>query len=168
MFRGVQHISLGAKGRMAVPSRQRELLSVLGDGHIVLTVDTQTSCLTLYPLPEWERIERDVKAAEPRPSDPPKIRRFSPLRPLSEIAFHIVFILFVRIISGRPRYRHQIRFVAQYRMDRFSAPDVNSDAPVSHFFHLRSMCYRLCERLMGVGFNGGWRKAHELSPTAQT
>ena len=42
MFRGVQHINLDAKGRMAVPSRQRELLSVLGDGHIVLTVDTQT------------------------------------------------------------------------------------------------------------------------------
>jgi MraZ protein len=62
MFRGVQHINLDAKGRMAVPSRQRELLSVLGDGHIVLTVDTQTPCLTLYPLPEWERIERDVQA----------------------------------------------------------------------------------------------------------
>ena len=45
MFRGVQHINLDAKGRMAVPSRQRELLSVLGDGHIVLTVDTQTPCL---------------------------------------------------------------------------------------------------------------------------
>ena len=58
MFRGVQHINLDAKGRMAVPSRQRELMSVLGDGHIVLTVDTQTPCLTLYPLPEWERIER--------------------------------------------------------------------------------------------------------------
>ena len=32
MFRGVQHINLDAKGRMAVPSRQRELLSVLGEG----------------------------------------------------------------------------------------------------------------------------------------
>ena len=62
MFRGVQHINLDAKGRMAVPSRQRELLSVLGDGHIVLTVDTQTSCLTLYPLPEWEQIERQIES----------------------------------------------------------------------------------------------------------
>ena len=51
MFREVQHISLDEKGRMAVPSRQRELLSVMGEGHIVLTVDTQTPCLALYPLP---------------------------------------------------------------------------------------------------------------------
>ena len=76
MFRGVQHINLDAKGRMAVPSRQRELLSVLGDGHIVLTVDTQTSCLTLYPLPEWERIERDVQAL---PALNPAVKRFQRL-----------------------------------------------------------------------------------------
>ena len=76
MFRGVQHISLDAKGRMAVPSRQRELLSVLGDGQIVLTVDTQTSCLTLYPLPEWERIERDVQAL---PALNPAVKRFQRL-----------------------------------------------------------------------------------------
>ena len=52
MFRGVQHINLDAKGRMAVPSRQRELLSVLSEGHIVLTVDTQT------PLPRLVSIAR--------------------------------------------------------------------------------------------------------------
>ena len=62
MFRGVQHINLDAKGRMAVPSRQRELLSVMSEGHIVLTVDTQAPCLALYALPEWERIESDVQA----------------------------------------------------------------------------------------------------------
>ena len=71
-----QHINLDAKGRMAVPSRQRELLSVLGDGYIVLTVDTQTSCLTLYPLPEWERIERDVQAL---PALNPAVKRFQRL-----------------------------------------------------------------------------------------
>jgi len=63
MFRGVQYINLDAKGRMAVPARQRE--SVIGDlseGHMVMTVDTQSPCLALYPLPEWERIERDVQA----------------------------------------------------------------------------------------------------------
>jgi len=76
MFRGVQHINLDAKGRMAVPSRQRELLSVLSEGHIVLTVDTQTPCLALYPLPEWERIESDVQAL---PALNPGVKRFQRL-----------------------------------------------------------------------------------------
>ena len=76
MFRGVQHINLDAKGRMAVPSRQRELLSVLSEGHIVLTVDTQTPCLALYPLPEWERIESDVQGL---PALNPAVKRFQRL-----------------------------------------------------------------------------------------
>ena len=53
MFRGVQSINLDAKGRMAVPARQRESLAVLSDGHVVITVDTQTPCLVMYALPEW-------------------------------------------------------------------------------------------------------------------
>ena len=76
MFRGVQHINLDAKGRMAVPSRQRELLSVISEGHIVLTVDTQAPCLALYALPEWERIESDVQAL---PALKPAIKRFQRL-----------------------------------------------------------------------------------------
>ena len=76
MFRGVQHINLDAKGRMAVPSRQRELLSVMSEGHIVLTVDTQTPCLALYALSEWERIEADVQAL---PALKPAIKRFQRL-----------------------------------------------------------------------------------------
>ena len=76
MFRGVQHINLDAKGRMAVPSRQRELLSVMSEGHIVLTVDTQAPCLALYALPEWERIESDVQAL---PALKPAIKRFQRL-----------------------------------------------------------------------------------------
>ena len=76
MFRGVQHINSDAKGRMAVPSRQRELLSVMSEGHIVLTVDTQAPCLALYALPEWERIESDVQAL---PALKPAIKRFQRL-----------------------------------------------------------------------------------------
>ena len=76
MFRGVQHINLDAKGRMAVPSRQRELLSVISEGYIVLTVDTQAPCLALYALPEWERIEADVQAL---PALNPTVKRFQRL-----------------------------------------------------------------------------------------
>ena len=76
MFRGVQYINLDAKGRMAVPARQREQLSVICEGQMVMTVDTQSSCLALYPLPEWERIERDVQAL---PALNPAIKRFQRL-----------------------------------------------------------------------------------------
>ena len=76
MFRGVQHINLEDKGRMAVPSRQRELLSVISEGHVVLTVDTQAPCLALYALPEWERIEADVQAL---PALNPAVKRFQRL-----------------------------------------------------------------------------------------
>jgi MraZ protein len=76
MFRGVQSINLDAKGRMAVPARQRESLAVLSDGHVVITVDTQTPCLVMYALPEWERIERDVQAL---PALNPAVKRFQRL-----------------------------------------------------------------------------------------
>ena len=76
MFRGVQYINLDAKGRMAVPARQREQLSVICEGQLVMTVDTQSNCLAIYPLAEWERIERDVQAL---PALNPAVKRFQRL-----------------------------------------------------------------------------------------
>ena len=76
MFRGVQHINLDAKGRLSVPARQRESLLDISAGSIVVTIDTQSSCLVLYPLREWERIERDVQNL---PTLNPTIRRFQRL-----------------------------------------------------------------------------------------
>ena len=76
MFRGVQYINLDAKGRMAVPARQREQLSVICEGQLVMTVDTQSTCLAIYPLSEWERIERDVQAL---PALNPAVKRFQRL-----------------------------------------------------------------------------------------
>lgn len=76
MFRGVQHINLDAKGRLSVPARQRESLLDISAGSIVVTIDTQSSCLVLYPLREWERIERDIQNL---PTLNPAIRRFQRL-----------------------------------------------------------------------------------------
>jgi len=44
---------------MALPTRYRERLMSRCDGHMVVTVD-RDSCLLLYPLPEWEEIERKL------------------------------------------------------------------------------------------------------------
>ena len=76
MFRGVQHINLDAKGRLSVPARQRESLLDISAGSIVVTIDTQSSCLVLYPLREWERIEWDVQNL---PTLNPAVRRFQRL-----------------------------------------------------------------------------------------
>lgn len=58
MFRGVSTLSLDAKGRMAMPAKYRERLEELCEGQLVVTVDRD--CLLLYPLPQWEEIERKL------------------------------------------------------------------------------------------------------------
>ena len=59
MFRGVNNITMDAKGRMAMPTRYRDRLHERCDGQLVITVD-RDHCLLLYPLPEWEEIERKL------------------------------------------------------------------------------------------------------------
>ena len=76
MFRGVQHINMDAKGRLAMPARQREPLLSRCEGQIVVTIDTQSACLVIYPLPEWERIEGDIQAL---PALNPAVKRFQRL-----------------------------------------------------------------------------------------
>ena len=76
MCRGVQHINLDAKGRLSVPARQRESLLDISAGSVVVTIDTQSSCLVMYPLREWERVERDVQDL---PTLNPAVRRFQRL-----------------------------------------------------------------------------------------
>ena len=60
MFRGVNTLNLDAKGRMAMPSKYRDRLIAQCDGQLVVTVDRSDPCLLLYPLPEWEEIERKL------------------------------------------------------------------------------------------------------------
>jgi len=59
LFRGVNTVNLDAKGRLAVPTRYRDRLNERCDGKLVITVD-RDHCLLLYPLPDWEDIERKL------------------------------------------------------------------------------------------------------------
>ncbi len=45
---------------MAIPARHRSRLSDCDEGQLILTVDNNSSCLLLYPLAEWEEIERKL------------------------------------------------------------------------------------------------------------
>jgi MraZ protein len=59
MFRGANKLTLDAKGRLVMPTRYRERLQERCGGHIVVTVD-KDHCLLIYPLPDWEDIERKL------------------------------------------------------------------------------------------------------------
>ena len=59
MFRGANKLTLDAKGRMVMPTRYRERLQERCGGKLVITVDKE-QCLLLYPLPDWEEIERKL------------------------------------------------------------------------------------------------------------
>ena len=61
MFRGATKITLDDKGRMVIPNRYREQINELAQGKLVVTVD-KDQCLLIYPLPEWEQIERKLMA----------------------------------------------------------------------------------------------------------
>lgn len=61
MFRGVAHLNLDSKGRLAVPSRFRDALVARCSGHLVVTADADR-CLLVYPLPDWEPIEQKLMA----------------------------------------------------------------------------------------------------------
>ena len=76
MYRGVSHITMDAKGRLALPARTREKLLGECDGQIVVTIDTQAKCLLIYPLPEWENIEQQIQEL---PSMNQAVRRFQRL-----------------------------------------------------------------------------------------
>ncbi|MDT8427709.1 MAG: division/cell wall cluster transcriptional repressor MraZ [Pseudomonadales bacterium] len=61
MFRGISAINLDTKGRMAMPSRYRDLLMTQYDGRLVATIDVDQKCLLLYPIDEWEEIQRKLE-----------------------------------------------------------------------------------------------------------
>ena len=62
MFRGISNASLDAKGRMALPSRNREAMAAVCEGKVVVTIDMRERCLLLYPLPEWEVVQRKLES----------------------------------------------------------------------------------------------------------
>jgi MraZ protein len=61
VFRGINNATLDNKGRMALPSRNRESVQLVSEGKVVVTIDMRESCLLLYPLPEWEVVQRKLE-----------------------------------------------------------------------------------------------------------
>lgn len=76
MFRGVNAINLDAKGRLAIPTRYRQGLRERCAGNLVATIDTDEPCLLIYPVDEWDAIQKKIEAL---PSFHPMTRRIQRL-----------------------------------------------------------------------------------------
>ena len=63
LFRGLNSINLDAKGRMAIPARYRATIDDHCQGRMVITIEaTDGESLVIYPLNEYEDIQRKVEA----------------------------------------------------------------------------------------------------------
>jgi len=62
MYRGINAINLDTKGRMTLPTRYRESLQKSDGNNVVITIDTDSPCLLLYPISEWQKIEQKIQA----------------------------------------------------------------------------------------------------------
>lgn len=61
MFRGINAINIDVKGRIAVPTRYRDALLAEAGGALVVTIDTEETCLLLYPVKQWQVIEENLQ-----------------------------------------------------------------------------------------------------------
>jgi MraZ protein len=59
MFQGPSALSLDAKGRLAVPTRHREVLSATAAGQLTITRHPD-GCLMIFPRPEWEKFRERI------------------------------------------------------------------------------------------------------------
>lgn len=61
MFRGANLLNIDAKGRMAMPTKHREVLLVQSSGNLVITAHPH-GCLLIYPQIAWEPIQSKIMA----------------------------------------------------------------------------------------------------------
>jgi len=60
MFRGATELTLDSKGRLVLPTRYRERVAERCGGKLILTIHPGGECLLIYPLPDWEELERKL------------------------------------------------------------------------------------------------------------
>ena len=61
MFQGASALNLDAKGRMSVPSKHRDALTVQCEGRLTVTKHPH-GCLLLFPRPTWESHREQIAA----------------------------------------------------------------------------------------------------------
>jgi len=76
VFQGSQSINVDVKGRMAVPSRYRDLLVAVCEGRLVVTANPYERCLNIYPEPQWQEVKAKIESL---PNSNKKVRRLQRL-----------------------------------------------------------------------------------------
>ena len=76
MFRGLSAGQIDSKGRITIPANYRTLMIEESSGSLVVTIDTESRCLLLYPFPAWQIIEEKLESL---PSFQPAARRIQRL-----------------------------------------------------------------------------------------
>ncbi|KAF3999664.1 division/cell wall cluster transcriptional repressor MraZ [Glaciimonas immobilis] len=61
MFQGASALNLDAKGRMSIPSKHRDALTVQCEGRLTVTRHPH-GCLLLFPRPTWESHREQIAA----------------------------------------------------------------------------------------------------------
>jgi MraZ protein len=61
MFRGINSITIDIKGRLAIPMRYRDALGAEEKKPLVVTIDTEETCLLLYTAAQWQVIENNLQ-----------------------------------------------------------------------------------------------------------
>ncbi|MBI5558182.1 MAG: division/cell wall cluster transcriptional repressor MraZ [Deltaproteobacteria bacterium] len=74
-FRGRSEHALDGKGRLNVPSRFRDVLLREYDDRLLITPPWRT-CLRIYPLPEWEKMEATLLSKEKKDPQFQKMIRY--------------------------------------------------------------------------------------------
>ena len=60
MFRGVHSLSVDAKGRIKIPTRHQTQIDKICKSKMVLSIHPEDNCLLLYPLEDWQILEKKV------------------------------------------------------------------------------------------------------------
>ena len=60
MFRGIHLLSIDAKGRIKIPTCHQDQIAKICSGQMVLSIHPDDPCLVLYPLSDWQQLERKI------------------------------------------------------------------------------------------------------------
>jgi len=75
VFRGRFEHNLDVKGRLSIPHRYRKHLSHLRENILICTVESEFS-IAVYPLLEWEKLEKELRSLPRFKEDVDAYKRF--------------------------------------------------------------------------------------------
>ena len=60
LFKGINSLNLDSKGRLGIPITYRDHIMSILKGSMIITIDTEETCLLLYPSNVWSKIQSKI------------------------------------------------------------------------------------------------------------